>query len=124
MKTVLNLGQEAPAFPGGKTAVSREQVVKHLAKLYDLIVPKLTLTPPRIAFDRGLMTLKDTDARAKAERLAVLGFIDKVGPVVASKSPVMTTTEFGDAIGYFLCRVAEVTHTPSTKFSPYLKGDN
>jgi hypothetical protein len=28
--------------------------------------------------------------------------------------------EFGDALGFLLLRLAELTHTPSSKWSPYM----
>lgn len=58
------------------------------------------------------------------------GLIPTVGPitVAAGSRPGAggeryTVEEIGDALGYFISRVAELTYTPTPKFTPYLMGD-
>lgn len=115
----LGLSTATPTFKGSSNVASREQIVASLAELYRVIEPKIVVTPPPTRFDPAVITLKN-QARIDAETLIKLGFVDRVGPLVAGKSPGLTPREFGDALGYFLARVADVTHTPSSKYSPAL----
>lgn len=48
-----------------------------------------------------------------------LRLISPTGPLALGKA-TLTTVEFGDAVGYFLVRLADLTHVPSHRFSPDL----
>jgi hypothetical protein len=41
---------------------------------------------------------------------------------VGPNKDTLTIEEFGDALGYFFARLADLTHTPSFEYSPYLGG--
>ncbi len=120
MRTVLEMKAQLPAFPSGASVLGREQILKRLDEMVMLAEPKFKFTPPKVRFIPSLVTLKSPAARQLAEKLVVLGFVDKAGSLVGSKADGLTVAEFGDAIGYFITRLAEMTHTPTRKFSPYL----
>jgi hypothetical protein len=120
MKDVLQLKISTPAFPKGTGVATRSQILKHFAALYTALEPKFKFSTPAQRSAAGVISLKDPQIKLTALRLETLGFIDRYGPLVTSKSDGLLPNEFGDALGYFMARVAELTHTPSTKFSPYL----
>lgn len=57
------------------------------------------------------------ERRAKALRMWSAN-----GPIGLSK-PSLSVAELGDAAGYFLVRLADLTHTPSHEYTPALMGD-
>lgn len=48
-----------------------------------------------------------------------LRLVSPTGAIGVGKK-TLTTREFGDAVGYFLVRLADLTHVPSHRFSPNL----
>ena len=120
MRDVLQIKKATPAFPKGTGPATRAQILKHFAALYAALEPKFKFSTPAQRSAPGVMSLKDPQVKLTALKLETLGFVDRYGPLVTSKSEGLLPHEFGDALGYFMARVAELTHTPSTKFSPYL----
>jgi len=108
---------------GGRQSASatREQIVLEFARLFEMARPHFKFTPRKIKFDPSMLTIrKGTRARAELETMIALQFVAKVGPLAASEKPTLTLAQFGDAVGYFYARVADLTHTPSSKWSPYM----
>lgn len=120
MRKVLRIEGDVPSFPASAGIASRDGIVRQFGSIYDLVAPKFKFSLPKVKARPDLMSLGDSHARSIAERLEALGFIDRFGPLVTAKSGGIQPAEFGDAIGYFMARVAELTHTPTAKFSPYL----
>ena len=120
IRSTLQLKTSLPPFAASDAGLTRDQVIGRFAQIVSLVTPKFVFNSPRLATFPSLMTFKDAHVRLQADNLAASGFVDRVGPLLTSKEPGMTASEFGDALGYFLCRVAEMTHTPSSKYSPYL----
>jgi hypothetical protein len=106
-----------------KTAqpVSREQVVLEMDRLLEAARPSFRFTPRPAMFDPRQLTIGD-DARPAAERLVTLGFLPRAGVLAAGTQKTVTLKEFGDELGLFIARIGELTHTPSSKWSPYLQG--
>lgn len=121
IRNVLGTKGTGKAFSSGSAIASREAILMQLDAMVTEASSKMRVTPPRVRFNPALMTLKEAGVRKIAERLAVQGFVDRVGPLITGKQPGLTPQEFGDAIGFFLSRLAEVTHKPSTEFSPALQ---
>lgn len=122
MKTVLQYKAPVPAFPGGASTATREQILNHFQAIFEVVKVKFKFTPPKLPAAPSVISFKAQRSRDLAQRMEVLGFIDRYGPLATSKTEGLSTQEFGDALGYFMARVAELTHTPSSKFSPYLSG--
>jgi hypothetical protein len=57
---------------------------------------------------------------ANLESLIRGGYVGKVSPLATSTEDSMSLLHFGDAVGFFMSRAAEVTHLPSPKWSPNL----
>ena len=115
-------GKKKPAAIGSATVeATREQVVLEFDRLYELAKPHFKFTPHKIKFDATMLTIKKgTPARTKLDKLIAWQCVAKVGPLAASLTPTLTLEEFGDAIGFFAARMADLTHTPSGKWSPYM----
>lgn len=117
---VVQVPRKPAAYPAGAGTATREEILKHFLALYEVVKPKFKFTPPARKAAANVISVKEPQVRRIAEKLETLGFVDPYGPLVASKSEGLSPREFGDALGYFIARIAELTHMPSTKFSPYL----
>lgn len=120
LKSVLKLPADIPVFSGGDGVATREQVLRHFDRISRIVEPLFKFTPPKVKAAVPYISFKDPEAKKIAERLEVMGFLDRYGALATSKAEGMDPKQFGDAIGFFVARVAELTHTPSTRFSPYL----
>jgi hypothetical protein len=99
--------------------VTREQVVREMDRLFEAARPAFRFTPRKIPvqLDR-LMVARE--AQPAAERLIAWGFVGRTSPMVIGAARPMTVQSFGDELGFFIARLAELTHTPSSKWSPAL----
>lgn len=120
IRDVLRLKTDLTAFPGGAGVATRAQILEHFQTILKTVEPRFKVTPPRLKPAASFISLKDPAAKKLAEQLEILGFVDRYGPLATSKDDGLEPRQFGDALGFFLTRLAELTHTPSTKFSPYL----
>ncbi len=120
IKAVLHLAKSPAAFPSSGSTATREQIVMRFQAELDIAQSKFKFTPPPLKSAPAVMSFKSEQTKSVAKKLEVLGFVDRFGPLVTSKGEGLSTQEFGDALGYFLARLAELTHTPSSKFSPAL----
>jgi hypothetical protein len=62
--------------------------------------------------------------RDNLEMLVRMGAVAKIGPLATGPGNVLTVPEFGDAIGFFLARMAQMTHLPSSKWTPALRKED
>lgn len=111
------------AIPTGDKPVTRTQVVTEMARLYNLVQPKVKLTPAPTAFDAKVVRLSDAKQKANLMTLIRMGAIAKVGPLATGPSDTLTVPQFGDAVGFFLSRMAYMTHMPSADWTASLKKD-
>ncbi|MEZ0326547.1 MAG: hypothetical protein ACAH95_11640 [Fimbriimonas sp.] len=103
----------------GSSAVARSKVVMQLDRLYEMIRQKVRLTPRRVPINAGVLRMSGP-AKDKLARLVKLGAIGNYGPLAAGPADKLTVKEFGDALGFFIARMAEMTHMPNPKWSPAL----
>jgi hypothetical protein len=120
MRSVVHYTAATPVFAPGSGVATREQILRHLESLRAAIQPKFKYTLPRQPTNPSVITFKDPALKQLAEKLETLGFVDRYGPLVTSNAEGVLPEDFGDAIGYFMARIADMTHTPSTKFTPFL----
>ena len=107
------------AKPGATTA-TRAQILAEMDRFFNLAWPKFKLTPVPANVDLKRFGLTDPKARMQAIRLIQFGALAPVGPIVTGPEKGLAPHQFGDAMGYFLARIAELTHTPSNQFTPAL----
>ncbi|MCK6632141.1 MAG: hypothetical protein L6Q31_07160 [Fimbriimonadaceae bacterium] len=103
------------------SSVTRNQVVDELDRLFEMCRPKFKFTPRLSEFDGGVLSIPaDQPQRAKLEKLIAWGCVGRVAPLATSKETSIGLADFGDAVGLFLARMADLTHSPSSQWSPYM----
>ena len=106
-----------PGLPKvGKGVATRVEIINRFYIWHRSVKPKYKHTPTFISFDAKLLTLKSS----KLDELIRWGFVGRVAPLATSKAVGLPPAEFGDTLGYFLSRLADLTHAPTSKFSPFL----
>lgn len=120
---VTRLNKTLPAMTASANPAQRGEILTRMVRLVDELRGEFKFTPKRVAFNANSFTVK-SPARAQVERLVSWGFVAKTSPLVTGTKETLTTAEFGDAIGLYISRLADLTHTPSSKWSPYMSGGN
>jgi hypothetical protein len=100
---------------------TREHIVREFDRLFELARPHFKFTPNQVRFDATMLNIGAAE-RPALEKLIGWGAVAKVGPLATSPTPGLTPREYGDALGFMLLRIADLTHTPSSRWSPYLMG--
>lgn len=120
LNTVLEMNLAPPvAKPAQpKQPVTRVQVVESLNRLFESVKPKFKFTPRPVQFDKKRLNMKDATANQHLQRLISYGFVAPVGPLATGPKDTVSVEEFGDALGFYMARLAEVTHLPDSKWSP------
>lgn len=114
-------GAGVSAIPTGTAPVTRSEVVREMNRLFELVQDQIVFTPRPIVFEREPITLPPADPQRPAlEKLIRWGFVGRVAPLATSADSTLPVDVFGDALAIFVSRLCEVTHTPSSKFSPWL----
>ncbi|HCD99740.1 MAG TPA: hypothetical protein DER07_01710 [Armatimonadetes bacterium] len=102
----------------------RTEAILALKRLFDMASPRFCFTPRFVAYEASRLTVPPGDpSRAALEELIRWQCVAKLGPVAAGERTTLTVDEFGDALGFCLARLADLTHMPSTRWSPYLMDD-
>lgn len=102
--------------------VTRDEVIIEMAKLLESAKKAIKLVPSPVRYDASQFKV-GAAAKPALSKLAAWGFVAPVGPLATGPKPTLTIQEFGDALGFYLSRFCDVTHMPSTKWSPYLQSD-
>lgn len=124
IRKVLGMpGTTAPTPLKDQKPATRVQILNGMNRLFEMTKPEFKMTPRDTKYDANLIAIpRGNPNRAVLEKLIKWGFVGKVSPLATGKTDGLTLAEFGDAMGLFLTRIADLTHTPNTKFSPYLQG--
>jgi len=124
MRTTFKLpaANGSSAIPAGASPVRREQVVAEMARLVGVIQPKFKLTPRAVRYDPKVLKMAAPQF-ANLNRLISMGAVARIGPVAVGPTNSLTIAEFGDAVGFFMARMAELTHQPSGKWTPWLRDE-
>ncbi len=112
------------SIPDGANSVTREEVLQEMDRLYQAARPFFKYTPRPVWDDPSAFTIKSGPARSDLEYLAKGGFVAIASPLATSTGDTLTVDDFGDAVGIFGARLADVTHMPDTKYSPNIRGDD
>ena len=119
-------GAKAPhGSKGAKTVASRAYLVQGLYSLFTAARPKFSFTPMNLAAVPKAVKWTGVKAADKELRdLIAWGCVAPVGPLATGKAPGLSCEQFGDAVGMLVVRLSDLTHTPSSRWSPYLTFDN
>jgi hypothetical protein len=104
----------------GSQAVSREEVILEMSKIFQASKKSVKFIPKPARFDPAAFKTGSASSRSALTTLVSWGFVAPVGPLAAGPKPNLTVAQFGDAVGYFLARMSDVTHMPSPRWSPYM----
>lgn len=120
LSTILEMKIAPPAAKPvqPKQPVTRIQMIESLNKLFESVRPKFKFTPRPVPFDKKRLNVKDSAANQHLQRLVSFGFVAPVGPLATGPKDTLTVEDFGDALGFYITRLAEITHMPDTKWSP------
>lgn len=118
---LTRLNKSLPPMTASANAAQRGEILTRMVRLVDELKGEFKFTPKRIPYNASTFTVK-SPARAQVERLVSWGFVAKTSPLVTGTKETLTTAEFGDAVGLYITRLADLTHTPSSKWSPYMSG--
>ena len=122
IKSVLHTG--VPSWTEGtNTPASRFAVASYFLKMYRTLEPIMTVSPVAISVEVNRISAPTKGQRDGIASLVKKGFVGNFGPLATGKGSSLTVEQFGDAIGLFVSRLAENTHTPSSKWTPYLHGN-
>lgn len=120
------LDRKAPsiATPSGSGICTRAEVVDVMYNWMKVSESAFKWTPFPGEYDKQQFSIPTGHpSRSKLEKLVSWGFVARVDALATGTKPGLSPSEMGDAIGYFLCRLSELTHLPSSKFSPTLMGN-
>lgn len=106
-----------------KQPITRSEVLHAYFLLFQKAKPGFRLTPVPAKVDTKLFAGLTEAAKTEAKTLAQWGFIGPVGPLLTDGKPQVSVQVFGDSVGFFLARLADLTHQPSRKYSPNLMID-
>ncbi len=113
-RRVLNLGQVDPPKVRGDGAkpASKAECISSLYRIFLVVKPKFTMTPKLAkGADRSINPLRE---------LQRWGFVPTSGPLTSKPAETIELRQFGDSIGYFMLRLAELTHRPDSRYTPGL----
>jgi hypothetical protein len=109
-------------IPDSSQPVTHEQVITEFDRLYKGAKPYFKFTPHPVWYDPSVFSVKSgSPARPMLELLVKQGFIPRVSLLATSKQDTMSIYDFGDTVGLFVARVADVCHLPSPKWSPNIE---
>ncbi len=104
----------------GNQPVTREEVILEMGKIFELSKKSTKFIPAPVRFNANLFKVSSAGTKSTLGTLVSWGFVAPVGPLATGPKPSLSVVQFGDAVGFFLARMADVTHMPSPRWSPYL----
>jgi hypothetical protein len=104
-----------------RSPITREAVILEFKRIFDMTQPFFTYKGNPAQFDPKVIRLSSASSLRAAMTLTSWGCLNRVGPLLTGPGDHLTPQQFGDASGLFLSRLAELTHTPTIEFSPYLQ---
>ena len=120
-KTVLHVSVSSGGISKSSgSSVTKAQVVAELSRLYRAAEPSFTMTPRKASVDTARVVAENPQTKSSLITLIEVGFVGNFGPLATMPKATLSVSEFGDSLGFFLSRISDCTHVPSTKWTPYL----
>ncbi|MBX3096000.1 MAG: hypothetical protein KF812_03985 [Fimbriimonadaceae bacterium] len=104
----------------GDGPATRSEMVAELRQMFLNFRPVLRGRPTTIPFRNYAIERCNLPEASRDHAFELLdwGFVAPVGPLMVSGGDTLTPEEYGDCLGFFLCRLADLTHPWSAEFSP------
>jgi len=124
-KTVLhvNVLPQNARLAGANRPVTRAEVIAEFVRLYRAAEPVFTYTPKPVHVETSRLTFDKPSEKTGLILMIERGCVGTYGPLATGAKSTISVHDFGDAVGYFLARIGDCTHVPSTKWTPYLHGN-
>lgn len=120
VRVVLKVEGAALNRTGQARPATRAEMVAEFDRIMTMARPRFRGRPIRQVVDQPLIDSRNPspETRAQLKRLIEWGFVGPVSPLATDPTQTLTPQQFGDALGYFMSRLADVTHTYDPRFSP------
>lgn len=110
------------SIPAADRPATRAEIVAEMARLYKAAEPAFRFTPAPTTHDASKFRI-DAAQKAPLDRLVTRGAVARIGPLAVGPTLGLTPKQFGDALGFFMARVSQLSHLPSPKWTPMLQGE-
>ncbi len=120
LPVVGKMSLEPASMHDSSSPATRDSVARQLWQIFVAAKPHFKFTPNKVAFDRKLLKIDDSEDLANLETLISWGCVAKIGPLAVGPQRSMSIKEFGDAVGFFMARIAQLTHMPQSRWTPML----
>jgi hypothetical protein len=107
------------SIPVGNTPVTREEVIAEMSKIFEASKKSVKFMPIPVRYNPAAFKV-GAGVKPALSTLVSWGFVGSVSPLATSPKPGLTVAQFGDALGFFMARISDITHMPSPRWSPYL----
>jgi hypothetical protein len=107
-------------IPMGNQPVTRDEVVLEMSKIFQASKKSVKFVPTPARFDPAVLKTGSASLKSALTSLVSWGFVAPVGALAVGPKPNLSVAQFGDAVGFFLARMSDVTHMPSPRWSPYM----
>ncbi|MEI7577668.1 MAG: hypothetical protein WCK51_12305 [Armatimonadota bacterium] len=115
----LKLAGGSPVkMTNGPEAITKNEVLAEFSLIVQATTKQFKRSPRPASFDAKRLRV-DGDS-AQMQFLVAKGLVMPLGPLVTGKNGPVSTSEFGDAVGVLIARLADLCHLPSTTYSPNL----
>lgn len=121
LRDATGVGGTVSVRPAGENRpATRAEAAAQLDGLLTVVMPALRARPTTARADAAVVARSSTDAatRARIKRLLEWGVVAPVGPIVSARRETVTPREYGDALGYLVLRVSELSFRWDPQFSP------
>ncbi len=108
------------SIPLADRPVTRTETVAEMARIYRASEPTFRFTPAPTPYDASKFRI-DAMQKTSLGRLVKQGCVAPLGPLATGPGLGLTPKEFGDAVGFFMARLSQVSHMPSPKWTPMLQ---
>lgn len=108
------------AIPAANRPATRAEIVAEMARLAKASEPAFRFVPAPVPHDARLFNVAAAQ-RSTLDRLVTWGCVARIGPLAVGPGTSLTPSQFGDALGFFAARIAQMSHLPSPKWTPMLQ---
>ena len=122
LKKTNALPMGTPGIPLADRPATRAEMVAEMARLAKANEPAFRFVPAPVPHDPHLFNIVAAQ-RPSLDRLVTLGSVARIGPLAVGPGAGLTPAQFGDALGFFAARIAQMSHLPSPKWTPMLQSE-